>query len=70
MTEKTDGDSLGAAMLDRNDGSQAYRGVPNQTEPPFMCIKHGKEEAVKHPMADGKYVKAQYFHKSVPRIIK
>jgi hypothetical protein len=43
---------------------------PDQTELPFMCIKHGKEEAVKHPMADGKYVKAQYFHKSVPRIIK
>jgi hypothetical protein len=27
MTEKTDVDSLGAALLDRNDGLQEYRGV-------------------------------------------
>jgi hypothetical protein len=44
--------------------------APDQTELHFMCLKHGQEEAAKHPVPDGKYVKVQCVHKSVPRIIE
>ena len=33
-----------------------------------MCLTYGPEEAAKHPVPDGKYVKMQ--SKSVPRIIE
>ena len=42
--------------------------APDQTELPFMCLTYGPEEAAKHPVPDGKYVKMQ--SKSVPRIIE
>ena len=35
-----------------------------------MCLKYGQEEATKHLVPDGKYVKVQCVHKSVPRIIE
>ena len=44
--------------------------APDQTELPFMCLKYGQEEAAKHPVPEGKYVKVQCVHKSVPRIIE
>jgi hypothetical protein len=33
--------------------------APDQTELPFMCLKYGQEEAAKHPVPDGKYVKVR-----------
>jgi hypothetical protein len=42
----------------------------DQTELPFMCLKYGQEEGAKHPVPEGKYVKVQCVHKSVPRIIE
>jgi hypothetical protein len=44
--------------------------APDQTELPFMCLKYGQEEAAKHSVPDGKYVKVQCVHKSVPRLIQ
>jgi hypothetical protein len=44
--------------------------VPDQTELPFMRMKYGQEEAARHPVLEGKYVKVQCVHKSVPRIIE
>ena len=44
--------------------------APDQTELPFMCLKYGQEESAKHPVPEGKYVKVQCVHKSVPRIIQ
>jgi hypothetical protein len=35
-----------------------------------MCLKYGQEEAAKHQVPDGKYVKVARVHKSVPRIIE
>ena len=43
---------------------------PDQSELPFMCLKYGQEEAAKHQVPDGKYVKVARVHKSVPRIIE
>jgi hypothetical protein len=34
------------------------------------CLKYGQEEAAKHPVPDGKYVKVACVHKSVPRIME
>ena len=42
---------------------------PDQSEPPFMCLQYGMEEAAKHPVPDSKFVKVACVHKSVPRII-
>jgi len=42
----------------------------DQSELPFMCLMYGEEEAAKHPVPEGKYVKVQCVHKSVPRIIE
>ena len=42
---------------------------PDQSELPFMCLTDGMEEAAKHPVPDGKFVKVACVHKSVPRII-
>ena len=42
----------------------------DRTELPFMCLQYGMEEAAKHPVPDGKYVKVACVHKSVPRIIE
>ena len=42
----------------------------DQTELSFMCLQYGMEEAAKHPVPAGKYVKVQCVHKSVPRIIE
>ena len=42
----------------------------DQTELAYMCLKYGQEEAAKHTVPDGKYVKVQCVHKSVPRIIE
>ena len=44
--------------------------APDQTELPFMCLAYGMEEAAKHPVPDGKFVKVACVHKSVPRIIE
>jgi hypothetical protein len=44
--------------------------APEQTELPFTHLKYGQEEAAKHPVPEGKYVKVQCVHKSVPRIIE
>jgi hypothetical protein len=44
--------------------------APEQTELPFMCLMYGEEEAAKHPVPTGKFVKVQCVHKSVPRIIE
>jgi hypothetical protein len=68
--ENKHADSLGAALLDRDDGLRKYRRGPDQTELPFMCLQYGMEEAAKHPVPDGKYVKVACVHKSVPRIIE
>jgi hypothetical protein len=43
---------------------------PDQSELPFMCLTYGMEEAAKHPVPDGKFVKVACVHKSVPRIIE
>ena len=43
---------------------------PDQSELPFMCMMYGQEEAARHPLPAGKYVKIQCVHKSVPRIIE
>jgi hypothetical protein len=43
---------------------------PDQSEPPFMCLSYGMEEAVKHPVPGVKYVKVACAHKSVPRFIQ
>jgi hypothetical protein len=40
------------------------------TELPLMCMTYGMEEAAKHPVPDGKFVKVACVHKSVPRIIQ
>jgi hypothetical protein len=65
VTENTDADSLGAALLDRNDGLRKYRRGPGSNGIAFYV-----PEADKHPVPDGKYVKVQCVHKSVPRIIE
>jgi hypothetical protein len=36
--------------------------APDQTELPFMCLKYRQEQAAKHPVPDGKYVKVQCVH--------
>jgi hypothetical protein len=43
--------------------------APDQTELPFMCLQYGMEEAAKHVVSDGKFVKVQCVHKSAPRIV-
>jgi hypothetical protein len=43
---------------------------PEQSELPFMCLTYGMEEAAKHPVPEGKYVKVAGVHKSVRRIIE
>ena len=43
---------------------------PDQSALPFMCLTYGMEEAAKHPVLDGKFVKMACVHKSVPRIIE
>jgi hypothetical protein len=35
-----------------------------------MCLMYGMEEATKHPVPEGKFVKVACAHKSVPRIIQ
>jgi hypothetical protein len=35
-----------------------------------MCLICGMEEAAKHPVPAGKYVKVACVHQSVPRIIE
>jgi hypothetical protein len=42
---------------------------PDQSELPFMCLQYGMEEAAKHPVPDGKFVKVACVQKSVRRII-
>jgi hypothetical protein len=44
--------------------------APDQTQLPFMYFQYGMEEAAKHLVPEGKYVKVQCVHKSVPRIIE
>jgi hypothetical protein len=44
--------------------------APDQSELPFMCLKYGQEEAAKHQVPAGKFVKVQCVHKSLPRIIE
>jgi hypothetical protein len=43
---------------------------PDQSELPSMCLQYGMEEAAKHPVPDGKFVKVACVHESVPRIIE
>src|SRR6516164_772218 len=47
MTEKTDVDSLGAALLDRNDGLQEYRGIPRSIGAAFYVhdVRTGRGSA-------------------------
>jgi hypothetical protein len=45
-------------MIDRNDSRQIAE-APDRTE-----------EAAKHPVPDGKFIKVACVHKSVPRIIE
>jgi hypothetical protein len=35
-----------------------------------MCLQYVMEEAAKHPVPDGKFVKVPCLHKGVPRIIE
>jgi hypothetical protein len=37
---------------------------------PNGVLQYGMEEAAEHPVPDGKFVKVQCVHKSVPRIIE
>ena len=39
--------------------------TPGQSELPFMCLQYGMEEAAKHSVLDGKFVKVQCVHKSI-----
>src|SRR6516225_5421806 len=32
---------------------------PDQSELPFMCLTYGMEEATKHPVPEGKYLRPQ-----------
>jgi hypothetical protein len=67
--EKTDANSVGAFMIDRNDSRQIAE-APDRTELPFMSLQYRMEEAAKHPVPDGKFIKVACVHKSVPRIIE
>ena len=42
----------------------------DQTELPFTCLIYGMEEAAKHTVSAGKFVKVACVHKRVPRIIE
>ena len=42
----------------------------DQTELPFTCLIYGMEEAAKHTVPAGKFVKVTWVHKRVPRIIE
>jgi hypothetical protein len=44
--------------------------APDQSELPFMCLTYGMEEAAKHQVPNGKYVKVACVRKTVPRIIQ
>ena len=44
--------------------------APDQSELPFTCLQYIMEEAVKHPVPEGKYIKEACVHKSVPRVIE
>jgi hypothetical protein len=68
--ENKHADSLGAPLLDLTTDCRNIAEAPDQTELPFMCLQYGMEEAAKHPVPDGKYVKVACVHKSVPRIIE
>jgi hypothetical protein len=57
-------------MLNRNYHCKWMAEAEDHTELPFMCLKYGQEEAAKRSAPDGKYVKVQCVHKSVPRIIE
>ena len=35
-----------------------------------MCLTYRMEEAAKHPVPDGKFVKVQCVHESVPQIVE
>jgi hypothetical protein len=39
---------------------------PDQSDLPFMCLQYGMEEAAKHPVPDGKFVRVACVPKSVP----
>ena len=43
---------------------------PDRSELPFMWLTYGMEEAAKHPVPDGKFVKVACVHKRVPRIVE
>jgi hypothetical protein len=70
MTENKHADSIGPNLFDRTSDCRNIAEAPDQSELPFMCLKYGQEEAAKHTVPDGKYVKVQCVHKSVPRIIQ
>ena len=64
---------LTALVLLCSSGTTDCRNIAeslDQTELPFICLRYGMEEAAKHPVPNGKYVKVQCVHKSVPRIIQ
>jgi hypothetical protein len=42
----------------------------DQTELPFMCMTYGMEEAAKHPVPAGKFVKVACVRKSMARIME
>ena len=43
---------------------------PDQSERPFVCLTYGMEEAAKHRLPDGEFVKVACGHESVLRIIQ
>ena len=61
---------LTSLILLCSTGATDCRGIaesPDQSELPFMCLPYGMEEAAKHPLPVGKFVKVGCVHKSVPR---
>jgi hypothetical protein len=67
---KENAHSFGSVVLYGNDGLQNDRGVPRPVGVAFYVPYNGMEEAAKHPVPEGKFVKVACVHKSVPRIIE
>jgi hypothetical protein len=70
MTENKHADGFGAALLDWDDKLQEYRGSPRSNEAALYVFEIRPGRSGQDPVPDGKYVKVQCVHKSVPRIIK
>jgi hypothetical protein len=57
------------AVLYGSDGLLKCLGGSGSAGVAFMCRRYGMEEAAKHPVPEGKFVKVQCVHKSATRII-